>query len=80
MDIAVDLDKCKQNFSNLNFEIDIKISDFGAYKFPEIQNMLIDYGFVERGGFLYDLSFLRLRERKKGKRLNDELLALLISI
>ena len=59
-------------FRNLNFEIDIKIPDFGAYKFLEIQNMLINYGFIERGGFLYDLSFLRLRGRKKGKQLDDE--------
>jgi len=59
-------------FRNLGFEIDIKIPDFGAYKIPEIQNLLIHYGFIERGGFLYDLSFLRLTGRKRGREINDK--------
>lgn len=53
------------NDLNLKFDIDIKIPDFGAYRIPELQNKLIDYGFCDKGGFLYDLSFLRLRGRRK---------------
>ena len=61
------------NDLNLRDTIDIKIPDFGAYRLPELQNKLIDYGFCDKGGFLYELSFLRLRGRKKHKKyIKDE--------
>lgn len=34
--------------------------DFGAYKIPEIQDMLVRNHLIERGGFLHELALLRI--------------------
>jgi hypothetical protein len=36
------------------------IPDIGAYKIPQVQNTLIECGFIDYGGFLHELALLRV--------------------
>ena len=56
-------------FYNLEHNLGtVGIPDIGAYRNPNIQNTLIDQGYIENGGFLHELSTLRVFGIKKKTR------------
>lgn len=62
-------------FSDVNYDIQVKNPDFGAYLIPDVQELLKEYGVLNGGGFLSELSFYRIRgkdKRKKTKISQDE--------
>lgn len=55
-------------FSDINYNIQVKNPDFGAYSIPGIQELLKEYGILNGGGFLNELSFYRIRGKDTRKR------------
>ena len=55
-------------FSDINYDIQVKNPDFGAYSIPDVQEFLKEYGILNGGGFLSEISFYRLRGKDTRKR------------
>ncbi len=60
-------------FHNLGATLDtVGVPDIGAYRNLNLQNTLIDHGYIENGGFLHELSTLRVFGiKKKTRKLKD---------
>ncbi len=48
------------------------VPDIGAYKIPQVQNILIQGGFIEYGGFLHELALLRIFGTTPNRHALDE--------
>ena len=55
-------------FSDINYNIQVKNPDFGAYCIPDTQELLKEYGILNGGGFLSELSLYRIRGKATRKR------------
>lgn len=56
-------------FSDINYDIQVKNPDFGAYSIPDVQELLKEYGVLNGGGFLSEISLYRIRGKDTRKRL-----------